>query len=86
MFLKDDQIEQYGQQTSVDDILSAQICSSSIFYIPSSKEILFTDRYDSEQTPGLHREMMEANPLDVDTLDKDIKTFSTLPTSTLHAV
>ena len=85
-FLKDDQIEQYGQQTSVDDILSAQICSSSIFYIPSTKEILFTDRYDSDQTPALHREMIEANPLNVESLEKDIKEFAVLPTSTLYEV
>lgn len=83
-FLNDGAFADDGHPTSVGDILSGQVCNHSIFYVPSTKEVLQTDRFDSDSTPQLHREMTEAYPLNVATLDKDIKAFAALPTSTLH--
>ena len=53
--------------------------------MPRTVDILFVDRWDSELTAALHSDMMAKYPLEVLTLDKDIKRhFATLPTSSLE--
>ena len=60
-------------QMDIDSLLEAQLTHHTVFYVPSSEEIIVQDRFTVDEEQRRKEEFFAKLVIDVETVDSDLK-------------
>lgn len=70
---------QDGSVMDIDSLLEAQLTHHTVFYIPSTEEIIVQDRFSVDEEQRLKEEFFAKLVIDVENVDSDLKAMCRSP-------